>query len=87
MKRFGFVASGGGYRSFSIAGALVWLKKNNICVTHLTSTNSGNNIVLDYLLWDWEREELPPTLTQTFRLNLQDIISVFSTCSGLRSAQ
>lgn len=86
MKRFGFVASGGGYRSFYTAGALVWLKENNIQVNHITSASSGNNIVLDYLLWDWEDEELPPTLTQTFRLNLNDIVNVFSNFSGLRPA-
>jgi predicted acylesterase/phospholipase RssA len=86
MKKFGFVASGGGYRSFYTAGALVWLKKNDVCVNHITSTSSGNNIVLDYLLWDWRKEELPPTLTQTFRLNLNDIFNVFSNFAGLRPA-
>lgn len=86
MKTFGFVASGGGYRSFYTAGALVWLKKNGVPVEHITSTSSGNNIVLDYFLWDWDREELPPTLTKTFRLNLNDILSVFSNFAGLRPA-
>jgi predicted acylesterase/phospholipase RssA len=84
MKKYGFVASGGGYRSFYTAGALVWLKKHDIPVVHLTSTSSGNNIVLDYLMWDWEKEELPPVLTETMRLNLKDIFHVFSNFLGLR---
>ena len=84
MKKFGLVVSGGGYRSFYTAGVLVWLRKNNVPVVHITSTSSGNNIVLDYLLWDWNKEELPPVLTQTFRLNLKDIFNVFSNFSGLK---
>ena len=84
MKKFGFVASGGGYRSFYTAGALVWLKKHDIPVTHITSTSSGNNIVMDYLLWDWQQEELPPVLTKTVRLSLKDIFHVFSNFLGLK---
>jgi predicted acylesterase/phospholipase RssA len=84
MKRYGFVASGGGYRSFYTEGALVWLKKNGIPVVHLTSTSSGNNIVLDYLMWDEAREELPPVLTKTLRLNLKDAFDVFANFLGLR---
>ena len=60
MKRYGLVASGGGYRSFYTAGALVWLKRHDVPVAHITSTSSGNNIVLDYLLWDGDEEEFPP---------------------------
>ncbi len=84
MKKFGFVASGGGYRSFYTAGALVWLKKHDIPVSHITSTSSGNNIVMDYLLWDWQQEELPPVLTKTVRLSLKDIFHVFSNFLGLK---
>jgi len=84
MKRYGFVASGGGYRSFYTAGALVWLKKQAIPVTHITSTSSGNNIVLDYLLWDWKNEDLPPILAKTHRLKIGDIAQVFSNFLGLR---
>ena len=84
MKKFGFVASGGGYRSFYTAGALVWLKKQNVPVTHIASTSSGNNIVMDYLLWDWQTEELPPVLTKTVRLSLTDIFHVFSNFLGLK---
>ena len=73
MTKLGFVASGGGYRSFYSAGALVWLRRQDIPVVHITSTSSGNNIVLDYLLWDWETEPLPPVLTQTLRLSFKDI--------------
>ena len=86
MTQYGFVASGGGYRSFYTAGALVWLKKHDIPIVHVTSTSSGNNIVLDYLMWDWETEELPPTLTQTFRLSVKDIFDVFSNFAGLKPA-
>ena len=86
MKKYGLVASGGGYRSFYTAGVLVWLKQHDIPITHITSTSSGNNIVLDYLLWDWEKEKLPPILTKTFRLNLKDIYDVFSNFSGLQPA-
>ena len=86
MKKYGLVASGGGYRSFYTAGVLVWLKKNGIPITHLTSTSSGNNIVLDYLIWDWEKEELPPVLTKTVRLSLTDIYDVFKNFAGLRPA-
>ncbi len=86
MKKLGFVASGGGYRSFYTAGALVALQKQSIPITHLTSTSSGNNIVLDYLMWDWEREELPPILTKTLRLGVTDIFQVFSNFLGLRPA-
>jgi hypothetical protein len=39
-------------------------------VVHLASTSSGNNIVVDYLLWDWQSEELPPVLTRTLRLDV-----------------
>ena len=42
MTRYGFVASGGGYRSFYTAGALVWLKRNNVPVVHIASTSSGS---------------------------------------------
>ena len=84
MKKFGFVASGGGYRSFYTAGALVWLKKQGIPVTRIASTSSGNNIVLDYLLWDWRQEDLPPVLTKTLRLSIKDIFHVFSNFLGLR---
>jgi predicted acylesterase/phospholipase RssA len=86
MKRYGFVASGGGYRSFYTAGVLVWLKKNNIPIVHCTSTSSGNNMVLDYLLWDPENETLPPTLTKTLRLSVKDIFDVFSNFLGLQPA-
>lgn len=84
MKNYGFVASGGGYRSFYTAGVLVWLKKNNLPVSHATSTSSGNNIVLDYPVWDWEKEDYPPTLTKTLRLNVTDITQVFANFLGLR---
>jgi predicted acylesterase/phospholipase RssA len=86
MKRFGLVASGGGYRSFYTAGALVWLKRHDVPVIHITSTSSGNNIVLDYLLWDWDREALPPVLTQTLRLNSKDIFDIFANFAGLQPA-
>lgn len=84
MTRYGFVASGGGYRSFYTAGVLVWLKKNGLPVVHLASTSSGNNIVIDYLLWDWQEEELPPVLTRTVRLDVKDIFNIFSNFVGLR---
>lgn len=84
MTKYGFVASGGGYRSFYTGGALVWLKKQGIDVVHIASTSSGNNIVLDYLIWDWEAEELPPVLTRTMRLSVKDIFQVFSNFLGLR---
>jgi predicted acylesterase/phospholipase RssA len=86
VKRFGLVASGGGYRSFYTSGVLVWLKRQDIPVVHITSTSSGNNIVLDYLLWDWVGEDLPPVLTQTLRLNFKDIFDVFSNFAGLQPA-
>jgi predicted acylesterase/phospholipase RssA len=86
VKEYGLVASGGGYRSFYTAGALVWLKRHDIPVVHITSTSSGNNIVLDYLLWDWEKEALPPVLTQTLRLSFKDIFDVFSNFAGLQPA-
>jgi len=86
MKKFGLVASGGGYRSFYTAGVLVWLKQHDAPVVHITSTSSGNNIVLDYLLWDWDEEELPPVLTQTIRLSFKDIFEVFSNFAGLQPA-
>lgn len=86
MKKYGLVASGGGYRSFYTAGVLTWLQKQGIPVVHITSTSSGNNIVLDHLLWDWEKEELPPVLTKTFRLNLKDIVDVFTNFLGLQPA-
>jgi predicted acylesterase/phospholipase RssA len=86
MTKFGLVASGGGYRSFYTSGALVWLKRNDVPVVHVTSTSSGNNIVLDYLLWDWDNETLPPVLTQTLRLNFRDIFDVFSNFAGLQPA-
>jgi predicted acylesterase/phospholipase RssA len=84
MKKFGLVASGGGYRSFYTAGVLVWLKRHDIPLVRITSTSSGNNIVLDYLLWDWDKEELPPVLTQTVRLSFKDIFDVFSNFAGLQ---
>lgn len=43
-------------------------------------------MVLDYLMWDWQHEELPPLLAQTFRLNLSDLFSVLSNFSGLQPA-
>jgi predicted acylesterase/phospholipase RssA len=86
MKKFGLVASGGGYRSFYTAGVLVWLKRRAVPISHITSTSSGNNIVLDYLLWDWDKEELPPVLTQTVRLNCKDIFEVFKNFAGLQPA-
>jgi predicted acylesterase/phospholipase RssA len=86
VRRFGLVASGGGYRSFYTSGALVWLRKQDIPIVHITSTSSGNNIVLDYLLWDWDSEPLPPILTQTLRLNFKDIFDVFSNFAGLQPA-
>ena len=82
--RYGFVASGGGYRSFYTAGALVWLKRQGAPIVRVSSTSSGNNIVLDYLIWDPEQEELPPVLTRTLRLGLGDIFQVFSNFLGLR---
>jgi len=84
MKKYGFVASGGGYRSFYTEGALVWLRQNEISVSHIASTSSGNNIALDYLLWDQEQEELPPVLTRTMRLSVGDIFHVFKNFLGLR---
>lgn len=84
MPRYGFVASGGGYRSFYTAGVLVWLKKHSVPLARIASTSSGNNNVLDYLLWDWEREELPPVLTRTLRLSFSDIFEVLSNFLGLR---
>jgi predicted acylesterase/phospholipase RssA len=84
VPKYGFVASGGGYRSFYTAGALVWLQQNNFPVVHLTSTSSGNNIVIDYLLWDRDKEPLPPVLGRTMRLSLTDIAQVFSNFLGLR---
>lgn len=84
MKRFGFVAAGGGYRSFYTEGALVWLRRQGIPVVHLASTSSGNNIVLDWLMWDEAREELPPVLTKTLRLSLADTFDVLSNFLGLR---
>ena len=86
MKNYGLVASGGGYRSFYTAGVLVWLKQNDIPIKHLTSTSSGNNIVLDYLLWDWDEEQLPPVLTKTMRLSISDISDVFKNFAGLTPA-
>jgi len=86
MKKFGLVASGGGYRSFYTSGVLVWLKRHDVPVVHITSTSSGNNIVLDYLLWDWDNEALPPVLTQTLRLSFKDIFEVFSNFAGLQPA-
>jgi predicted acylesterase/phospholipase RssA len=84
MKKYGFVASGGGYRSFYTEGALVWLRQNGISISHIASTSSGNNIALDYLLWDKVREELPPVLTRTMRLSVGDIFQVFKNFLGLR---
>lgn len=84
MKKFGLVASGGGYRSFYTAGVLVWLKRQGVPVVHVTSASSGNNIILDYLLWDWEQEELPPILTKTIRLNVKDIFEVLANFAGLQ---
>ena len=84
MKNYGFVASGGGYRSFYTEGALVWMQQNNIPISHITSTSSGNNIVLDYMIWDREKETLPPVLTRTLRLNVGDIFHVFANFLGLQ---
>jgi predicted acylesterase/phospholipase RssA len=84
MKKYGFVASGGGYRSFYTEGVLVWLRQNGISVSHIASTSSGNNIALDYLLWDQEKEVLPPVLTRTMRLSAGDIFHVFKNFLGLR---
>jgi predicted acylesterase/phospholipase RssA len=84
MKKCGLVASGGGYRSFYTAGVLVWLQRQGVPVVHVTSTSSGNNIILDYLMWDWTNEELPPVLTKTFRLNFKDIFEVFANFAGLQ---
>ena len=84
MKKYGFVASGGGYRSFYTEGALVWLQNNDIPVVHLTSTSSGCNIVLDYLMWDTAKEELPPVLTKTLRLSFKDAFDVLANFLGLR---
>ena len=84
MTRYGFVASGGGYRSFYTEGVLVWLKRNEVPLVHITSTSSGNNIVVDYLLWDPQTEELPPVLTRTTRMNATDIFHIFSNFLGLR---
>ncbi len=84
MTNYGFVASGGGYRSFYSAGALVWLHQQGRKVVHIASTSSGNNISLDYLLWDAEHEELPPVLTRTMRLSVTDIFHVFANFLGLR---
>ena len=84
MKKYGFVASGGGYRSFYTEGALVWLQKNDVPVVHLTSTSSGCNIVLDYLMWDAAKEELPPVLSKTLRLNFKDAFDVLANFLGLR---
>ena len=86
MTKYGLVASGGGYRSFYTSGALVWLKRHDVPVVHITSTSSGNNIVLDYLLWDWDQEPLPPVLAKTQRLNFRDIFDVFSNFAGLQPA-
>ena len=86
MTNYGFVASGGGYRSFYSAGALVWLRQHGRTVVHIASTSSGNNISLDYLLWDAENEELPPVLTRTMRLSVTDIFHVFANFLGLRPA-
>lgn len=69
MTNYGFVASGGGYRSFYTASALVWLKKHDIPVVHIASTSSGNNITIDYLLWDMPAEDLPPVLTRRTELS------------------
>lgn len=84
MTKYGFVASGGGYRSFYTAGALVWLQRHGKQVVHIASTSSGNNITIDYLLWDSAQEELPPVLTRTMRLSLTDIFHVFANFVGLR---
>ncbi len=84
MTRYGFVASGGGYRSFYTEGVLVWLKRNELPVVHIASTSSGNNIVIDYLLWDDQNEELPPVLTRTVRLSVTDVFHIFSNFLGLR---
>ncbi|MCB0209310.1 MAG: patatin-like phospholipase family protein [Anaerolineae bacterium] len=84
MKKYGFVASGGGFRSFYTGGVLVWLQRQGVPIVHLTSASSGNNIVLDYLLWDWEQEDLPPVLSKTHRLSFQDTFDVFSNFLGLQ---
>ena len=84
MTRYGFVASGGGYRSFFSEGVLVWMRKQGVPLVHIASTSSGNNIVIDYLLWDWENEELPPVLTRTVRLDVADIFHILGNFLGLR---
>lgn len=84
MTRYGFVASGGGYRSFYSEGVLVWMRKQGVPLVHIASTSSGNNIVADYLLWDWDNEELPPVLTRTLRLGIGDIFHVLGNFLGLR---
>ncbi len=84
MTKYGVVASGGGYRSFYTAGVLVSLSKQGVPITHVTSTSSGNNIVLDWLIWDAATEDLPPVLTRTMRLSVSDIFQVFSNFIGLR---
>lgn len=84
MTKYGFVASGGGYRSFYTAGALVWLQRHSKPVVHIASTSSGNNITMDYLLWDVGQEELPPVLARTMRLSLGDIFHVLANFLGLR---
>jgi predicted acylesterase/phospholipase RssA len=86
VKKFGLVASGGGYRSFYTAGVLTWLKQRHVPIVHITSASSGNNIVLDHLVWDWEGEALPPVLAQTLRLSFKDIFEVFSNFAGLQPA-
>jgi hypothetical protein len=36
---------------------------------HIASTSSGNNITIDYLLWDMPAEDLPPVLTRRTELS------------------
>lgn len=84
MKKYGFVATGGGHRSFYTAGVLMWLKENGYPVVHINSNSSGNNITLDYLIWDKTNEELPPILNQTFRMNVSDIFEILTNFSGLK---
>jgi len=84
MKKYGFATSGGGYRSFYTGDALVWPRQNGISISHIASSSAGNSIALDYLLWNKEKEELPPVLTRTMRLSMGDIFQVFKNFLGLR---
>jgi hypothetical protein len=57
--------------------------KRDLCIPYRLYS-SGNNIALDYLLWDQEKEVLPPVLTRTMRLSAGDIFHVFKNFLGLR---